>query len=585
MKRRVGRTNGAGLTLRAVLLASAVGAKPGLSQPAATEAPRFRSAAALTLVNVDVVVTRKDGTPVEGLRAGDFVVTHDGRPVSITNFREEKREVPRPDAASGTPATPVAAAAEPATPVSEPTPVPVPPVRARRHLLFFVDDLALPEPRERAAVFGALKAIATRTMEPGDDAMIVTWRRGIRRAWPFTTDLALLERRLDAVAGDARQIGQETRIDLDQLDEDEKFYLWSESNGDSQLSRNRLIQERWLEVKSKLAVLKGLVASMSGLEGRKVLVLVSRRLSKFAGQEFEVPIMRGGAAQGRPSFLGDVRGLNTREFIDALTDAANAAGVTIHALYAEGWTMDVPTASNRSMSSLPDRFSTMFLTQTPQTITNEMTTLGIVSERTGGVVVGNTMQASRFAERVASDLSHWYSIGYPRPEPGGASGKIVVKAKKVGLVVRSRKAFVDRPPGEVMRERVVANLFRRDEAARLPIGVDAAAPVPKEKGRWATTLRVRVPVRSLALLPDGEEAMGAVRLYRVSATPVGEVSEVREERQEVRVPAGLATPDSAVALDYEIEVEAVDAASRISIGVLDETSGQAGFRVILPARK
>ncbi len=555
-----------------------------LAQSPAAEAPRVRSAAALTLVEVDVVVTRKDGTPVEGLTAGDFVVTHDGRPVSITNFREEKRAAPKSHAAaSGTPAAPVAAAAGPAAPVSEPAPVPAPPVRARRHLLFFVDDLALPDPRERAEVFDALKAIATRTMEPGDDAMIVTWRRGIRRAWPFTTDLALLGRRLDAVARDARQLGQGTRIDLDQLDEDEKFYLWSESNGDSELSRNRLIQERWLEVKSKLAVLKGLVASMSGLEGRKVLVLVSRRLSKFAGQEFEVPIMRGSARQGGPGFLGDVKGLNTKEFIDALTDAANAAGVTIHSLYAEGWTMDVPTASNRAMSPLPDRFSTMLLAQTPQTISNEMTTLGIVSERTGGVVVGSTMQASRFAERVASDLSHWYSIGYPRPGGDEASGKIVVKAKKPGLVVRSRKAFVDRPPGEVMRERVVANLFRRDEAAKLPIGVEAGAPVAKEKGLWVTTLRVRVPVRSLALLPDGEEAKGAVTLYRVSATPVGEVSDVRMERQEVRVPAALATPESAVALDYAVEVESVDPASRISVGVLDATSGDAGFRLIRPA--
>ena len=31
------------------------------------------------------------------------------------------------------------------------------------------------------------------------------------------------------------------------------------------------------------------------------------------------------------------------------------------------------------------------------------------------------VQASRFAERVASDLSHWYSIGYPRPETSEAS--------------------------------------------------------------------------------------------------------------------------------------------------------------------
>lgn len=577
MRRGVHGTCAAGLTL-AALLASAVVPGRALAQQPASEAPRVRSAAALTLVNVDVVVTRKDGTPVEGLTAEDFAVLHDGRHVAITNFREEKRAAPKAE-----PAASAAAANSRTASVAPPTAVP--PMRARRHLLYFVDDLALPEVRERAEVFGALKEIATRTLEPGDDAMIVTWRRGIRRVWPFTTDLALIERRLDVVARDVGRLGDETRTDLEQLAADDAFYLWAEL-GDSELSRQRLVHERWLEVKSKLVALRGLVASMAGLEGRKDLILVSRRLSKIAGIEYEGPLIRKDAAAGPPGLFGEVKGINTKEFIDALTETANAVGVTIHSIHAEGWSMDVPTGANALMPDIPDRlFSSMIIRQNPQVWTNEMTTLGIVSERTGGVVAGNTVQASRFAERVASDLSHWYSIGYPRPGGNEASGKIVVKAKKPGLVVRSRKAFVDRPPGEVMRERVVANLFRRDEAAKLPIGVEAGAPVAKEKGFWVTTLRVRVPVRSLAFLPDVEEAKGAVTLYRVSATPVGEVSDVREERQEVRVPAALATAESAVVLDYEVEVEAVDPASRLSVGVLDETSGAAGFRVIVPSRK
>lgn len=111
------------------------------------------------------------------------------------------------------------------------------------------------------------------------------------------------------------------------------------------------------------------------------------------------------------------------------------------------------------------------------------------------------------------------------------------------------------------------------------------AAVRKGEFRRATPLRVRVPVLPVAHLPDGEEATGAVTLYRVSATPVGEVSEVAEVRQVARVPAELATGDSAVVRDCEVEVESVDAASRISIGVLDETSGLAGFRVVIPARR
>jgi len=568
------------------VLVACVGAGSGpraFAQAPATDAPTFRSSARLTLVSVDVVVTRKDGTPVEGLTADDFVVLHGGEPVPISNFREEKRAAGRGDAPPLAPAS----ASPAAPPVGAGRPLPgardaAGGARPRRHLLFFVDDLALPERREREEVFAALGAILTRTLEPGDDAMIVTWRRGIRRVFPFTGDLALLERRLDAVARDAGRLGQEAATELEQLVADDAYYRWAEQ-GDSELSRNRLIQERWLEVKSKLVALRGLVGSMAGLEGRKDLILVSRRLSKIAGVEYEGRHILKDAKAGPPGLAGAVSGINTMSYIEDLVDAANAVGVTIHSIYGEGWSMDAPSAA--SPSALPPGVSPLDVRRTQQTWSNEMATLGLVSERTGGVLIGSTAEASRFADRVSSGLAHWYSIGYPRPEGTESSGKISVRVKRPGLVVRSRKAFVDRPAGDAMRERVVANLFRRDESAKLAIAVEAGSPVASGKDRWVTPLRVRVPVRSLALVPDGAEAKGAVTLYRVSATPVGEVSNVAEERHAVRVPAELASADSAVVLDYEVEVEAVDAASRISIGVLDETSGLAGFRVVLPARR
>jgi hypothetical protein len=154
--------------------------------------------------------------------------------------------------------------------------------------------------------------------------------------------------------------------------------------------------------------------------------------------------------------------------------------------------------------------------------------------------------------------------------------------KRPGLEARSRREFVERPADEVMRERVLAGLFRKDEAARLPIAISPGAPVQERKDRWRTPLLVRVPVRSLVLLPDGDHVKGAVTIWWVSATPVGEVSEVRKERHELRVPADSAGPSSTVVFSFEMDVEAVDPASRISVCVKDETSGDAGFRLIRP---
>ena len=579
----------------AMLLGSCLAAKlallvslPGLGQSPALEAPRVRSAAALTLVNVDVVVTGKDGTPVEGLTAGDFVVLHDGKPVAVTNFREEKR-----GAAEAVQAVPPAAEApEPEAPASAAAPVAVPVDRARRHLLFFFDDVALPEARERETLFGAMKTIVKTSIEPGDDAMIVTWRRGIRRVFPPSGDVSLLERRLDAVARDACQIGTETQTELDNLAADDAFYAWAgegqgDDAGDSRLTRNRLIQERYAEVRAKLGVLKGLMAVMSGLEGRKTLLLVSRRLSKSAGAEYEYAYQRNQTSRsGRSgSSVRDesVSGVNTRPFIDALTRSANAAGVTIHAIYAEAWSTGLPSAASSRAGRIATRteaFTAVPPSQEPWM--NEMTTLGLVTEKTGGVVVGDTRQAPLFAERVASDLSHWYSIGYPKPEGSGTTESISVRAKRPGVEVRSRREFVERPAVEVMRERVLASLFRKDEAARLPFALTFGPPVKEKKGRWRTPLLVRVPVRSLALLPDGDHVKGAVTIWWASATPVGEVSEVRKERHELRVPADAPGPAATVVFSLETDVDSVDPASRISFCVQDETSGDAGFRLIRP---
>lgn len=581
------RSSGPSALLRALPVAL-LAALPGPAQQPAAEAPRVRSAAALTLVNIDVVVTRKDGTPVEGLTAADFVVLHDGRPVAVTNFREEKR-----GAAAAGPAAPAAAGApEPEAPVSAAVPVAVPVDRVRRHLLFFFDDVALPEARERESLFVAMKTITKTSIEPGDDAMIVTWRRGIRRVFAFAGDVPLLERRLDAVARDAGQLGAETQTELDRVAADDAFYAWAgegqrDDAGDSRLTRNRLIQERYAEVRAKLGALKGLMAVMSGLEGRKTLLLVSRRLSKSAGAEYEYTYQRNQNSRG--GFPGTsvrsepVSGVNTRPFIDALTRSANAAGVTIHAIYAEAWSTALPSAASSGAGRIAARtevYTAVPPSQDPWM--NEMTTLGLVTEKTGGVVVGDTRQAPLFAERVASDLSHWYSIGYPKPEGSGTTESMSVRAKRPGLEVRSRREFVERPAGEVMRERVLAGLFRKDEAARLPIAVSPGAPVKEKKDRWRTPLLVRVPVRALALLPDGDHVKGAVTIWWVSATPAGEVSDVMKERHELRVPADSAGPASTVVFNLEMEVEAADPASRISVCVEDATSGDAGFRLIRP---
>ena len=87
----------------------------------------FGEAIRVNVVNLDVFVSDRQGKPVVGLKAEDFAVTEDGKPVKITNFYTERRE---PAAAAGG-----KAAAER-------------PPDQRLRLVVFLDDVLLARPQQ-----------------------------------------------------------------------------------------------------------------------------------------------------------------------------------------------------------------------------------------------------------------------------------------------------------------------------------------------------------------------------------------------------------------------------------------------------
>ena len=519
--------------------------------------PRMTGSVELSLVNLDVVVTGKDGKPIHGLTAADFEVVHGGKPVAITNFREEGAPEALPPAGALVTPTPPAP-----TPAPEAPPAPVPSIgeqpRPKRHVVLFLDRLALPDPKERQEVFDALKGLLRKGLQPGDEAMIVTWQRAIRTVHPFTGDLAKLELALDAAAGAMVRPGEEL-AEIEKLAADD---AWFESTGvgDSTMSRSLDAMQAFQEIKGKMAAMKGLIGMMTGMEGRKALVLVSRRLSRMAGAEF-----------------GD-RGVDTRNLIDALTEAANAGGVTLHTIYAAAFEAELPSAAG-SRNLNPRLNSPSAVSRVQAAWSNEMATLSMLAERTGGVLASSTKEASVFAGQVAEDLGSWYSLGYPAP--GGAKvADVSVKVKRPGATVRTRHSVVEKKPEEQMKDRVLANLFRWDQNARLPIAVLVKPATVVKKGKVRTPIEIQIPLGRLVLLPTSRGAKGAVSIFVVSAGPRGEFSDVVRDRREVEVAAADLETAKGSYVTYQIDVDTPTAETKISIGVYDEVGREAGFRVV-----
>ena len=535
---------------------SAVG--QAAAPPAAPPGPsRVTSAVELSLVNLDVAVTGKGGEPVPGLTAADFMVLHDGKPVTITNFREERppSRLPGPsEKAAPLPGPPALPAGAPLPEASEVT-------RPRRHVVLFVDRLALPDQRERREFFDALRAFLRKGIGPGDDAMVVSWDRSVRTVQRFTSDLGELDRALEAAEKGAIRIGGE-QAEVDRLASEAAWFRMV-GQGDTGPSRRMDAQEAYQQVKGKTTALRGLIAMMAGMEGRKALVVASRRLSRRAGYEF------GAVVDARP-------------LLESVAVAANAAGVTLHTIYSTAWEFEGPMVAAPRVT-YPRASSPVNIGQTQANWNNEMESLVYLAEQTGGVAAGGTLEAGSFAERVATDLESWYSLAYPVPEGARGSAELSVRCRAPGATVRSRRSFLVKSPVEQMQDRVLANLFQTDRQASLPVAVILGVPDRAGK-RLKTRVEVRVPLGRLVLLPGPNGGRGALSVFTVAAEPDGGFSDPVRERKEVEVPPGPPPSwDAYVSLTFDVETGSPDA--RISLGVWDEVGGGAGFRTIQRAQR
>ena len=146
--------------------------------------PVFRSSTRLVVNTVSV--KDKDGKPIEGLTAKDFVITEDGAPQEIA-FVEFMRLATEPAATTSlvanTPAAPVAAPAPPSQPPVDSVfqnGIAPPPssgdikYRNKRLIVLYFDNSATSPPDQMRAYDGALKYIKD-SMTPADLVAIMTY--------------------------------------------------------------------------------------------------------------------------------------------------------------------------------------------------------------------------------------------------------------------------------------------------------------------------------------------------------------------------------------------------------------------------
>ena len=528
----------------------------------AQKIPTLGETIEVSIVNVDVVVTDKDGKRVHALTQDDFEIYENGKKQPLSHFAEY-----RGDANRG------ALSAEAAATLGE-TPQPSNPPSQRRTLIIFVEEFKLPAFRIDT-FFGSLKDLVRNTIRSGDSVSLVTFNGTARVRIAATGDVALVERELDELgrecSGPVREkvsIAAVEAADVRAFNAEavamaaaRGLYMSQPSDTEVAVNAARLHAiEAHVEMNRRVATINTLIHGMAGIEGKKILLLATHRLGEYTGAEYYyaagvtdnlIPAIERGDFDNRPA-------------VRSIIANANASGVTIYPVFPTGLDYLPADPGTRDISRL--------------VLVNEMVALKEIADKTGGATSYGTLNSANLMPSLAQDMANYYSLAYrAAPRSDDYARKIVVKMKNPALSARTRSEFVEKSDDSQMRDRVLAMLHDAPMESNFQLTAELGATRKAGRRTQTAPLKVRIPINALTLLPQGGKHAGAFTIYAISGGKLGEISEVTRRTQSFDVPAADLQRAMAGYFTYDFDVIVSPLTREVAIGVLDEVSKTYGM--------
>lgn len=333
------------------------------------------------LVQVDAVVTDKDGKLVTDLKPEEVEIFEDGRKQKITHFSYNATMTEQP--AAETKSTP-----------TDKNAAPIPPSRlrpedVRRTIALVVDDLGLSF-ESTHYVREALKKFVDRQMQPGDLVAIIRTSGGMGALQQFTSDKRQLYAAIDRIKWYASgRSGVSAFAPITPPTP-------GEHGADIDAAAEEFNQFREdVYAVGTLGAVNYVVRGLRELPGRKSILLISDGFRIFS--------------QDDPN-----RNFRTLQKLQRLIDEAGRASVVIYTMNATGLQTLMPTASDdlsgrdfqQMQDAMTSRRNAAFETQEG---------LDYLAYETGGMPIKNTNDLSGGIRRVLADQKGYYLIGY-RPD-------------------------------------------------------------------------------------------------------------------------------------------------------------------------
>jgi VWFA-related protein len=532
-------------------------------QPSSTEIPKLVESIDVRVINIDVVVTDRKGKPITGLRQDDFELLENGVAKPITNFYEvESPRVALPAAATTTPA---------------PAPLPVQraeeiPDTQKRRIIFFIDNLSL-HPFNRNRVFKEMKGFAKTTMRRGDEAMIATYNRSLKVRVPFTRDVTVIQSTLDAIAGESA-LGISARSERT---ETENRIRDAQTYDDAVSYARTYSQSIEHDLRQSVSSLNGLLSTLAGVEGKKILVLTSEGFPMQPGREMFYFIDEVGKEKNwnATSSMLEAMSFDGHMQVESVARTANANGITVYAIHAAG--LDAGN-ENSAERSAPTPY-----TVSQAAMSNTTESMQLMADMTGGLASIRTNNFKNAFIHIAQDLDTYYSLGYragtERVDRQRAI-RVRLKNRNRNYIVRSRQTFVEKSTYAEMSDRVVANALYPSKANDMKVLTRIGTPVATadDADLFRVPVEIQIPMESLTLVPQGEEMYsGGFDIYVVVANKDGDLSDVARKTHQIHVPKIDMPKTKGKFYTYSVDLIMEKGLNKISVGVADAISNTTGF--------
>ena len=400
----------------------------------------------VSLVEIDVQVTNRDGKPVKGLTQEQFSVTEDGKPQKISTF--EYNDIERVETAGKGEEAPITVPLGTVTSPEEIKSV----VRDHRMIVMFFDLTSLAAEDLLRSTRAAQKYLQEQ-MTPADLVAVVAFGNTLKIVANFTNDRELLKQSLDALVP-----GHEAALSqlADAATAANGETLVSEDTGAAFTADDT--EFNIFNTDRKLAAVEALCEVLEGIPGKKSIIQFTSGITQ-TGEE------------------------NRSELI-AATNSANRSNVSIYSVDSRGLVTATPGGdASVGASGGNAMFTGATVISQSQSRQDSRETLATLAGDTGGRSFFDVGDFGKVFQSVQNDTSGYYLVGYYSANAAndGAWRRVHVKIDSLpaGVHIRAREGYYAPKNFGVFttedRERQLEEAFQSDNPeVELPVAVETS---------------------------------------------------------------------------------------------------------------